>query len=529
MGEEQSLEVDVEGFSELMKDFRARSKADSAFKVSQDLQLQQKETDYLMNTLKLPMTNDSLKYEWCTSGEGEEFETNVQAIYDGKEFVESCTSATAVGLVLDRTPLYAEQGGQIFDKAIITSTCSKATEFHVCEARKYAGYVLHVGTINGPGEIRVGEKVIAKVDYSRRALVAKNHTSTHILNFALRQVLGEKCDQKGSYVDEYRLRFDFSQKNPITKSELNRIEEICNQQVQMMNAIHCQEVGYQRAKAIKGLRACFGEVYPDPVRVVSVGQKVETILSDGDQPWGTMGSVEFCGGTHVSNTNEIYKFVLLTEEGIAKNVRRIVAVTGPQAAVEATLKAQALQLEVKEAKHSSGALQVKQAAELRHKLGADKEVSLTMKKDMLEDLESLSKDQMKVGKQAKKEHEKRSRELGNEIGDEALETPGDTIVSVVNAGDGDDAKAISFAMEQVVQRCPEKAVFLVSNSGGRLAVLARVPEKLRTQFSAKDWTDKVLQAVGGQGGGTPERAMGQSTDPTKIDVALDVAKSYLNN
>merc|ERR1719277_414002 len=200
-------------------------------------------------------------------------------------------------------------------------------------------------------------------------------------------------------------------------------------------------------------------------------------------------SVEFCGGTHVANTKEIYKFALLLEEGIAKGVRRLVAVTGPQAAVEATLKSKALRVEVEEAKTLSGAFLNQKIADLRKNLGEDKEASLIMKKDMMQEIETLSAGQKNVGKAATKEFEKKARELGEKLGKEASGASGNTFVGVVDAGAGcDDAKCLSAAMEVFSKTCPDKAALLLSASGGKTAVVAQIPKSLVGTLSAKAWS-----------------------------------------
>mmetsp|Transcript_9228 Transcript_9228/g.20595 ORF Transcript_9228/g.20595 Transcript_9228/m.20595 type:complete len:991 (-) Transcript_9228:84-3056(-) len=524
MAEEQKVEVDKAGFESQMEAFREASKAAGKFKDDKDMQLKAAQTDHLQKKLGLNPTDDDIKYSWDTTGDGEEFEATVQAIYEGKEFIEKCSSSNGtVGIVMDRTPCYAEKGGQIFDTCEITT--SGGVEFKAHDVQTYAGYILHVGVVNSKGDIKVGEKVKIKVDYARRALVAKNHTATHILNYALRQVLGEKVDQKGSLVDEYKLRFDFSHNKPVEIEELKKVEEIVNQQIQKAQRICTQEVALEKTKSIIGLRAVFGEHYPDPVRVVTVGPEVNDVLSKTDVRWGYDHSIEFCGGTHVGNSNEIYKLVLMLEEGIAKGVRRLVAVTGPQAAVEATLKAQALLTDVTECKGMSGALQDRRIGELREVVGKDKEVSLTMKRDMLADLDKLKLGAVKAGKESAKEFEKKAREAGEALASDA-EKAGDTFVAVVSVEGGSDDKAVNFAMETLSKKCPTKALFLASNAAGRLAVLALVPKELQGKLSAKDWTSKALEAAGGKGGGQPGRAMGQAQDASKLDDAVAAAKSY---
>merc|ERR1719401_515887 len=390
-----------------MEEFRQSTKKKKSKGVV-DMSLKANECDKLIKGMKLTTTDDSLKYSWDSKGDGKEHDAKVLAIYNGKDFVQEVTSAAEIaGVVLDKTALYAEQGGQIFDTAELKS--ASGVEFQVEDAQRYAGYVLHVGAVTSGGTLKVGDNVSVKVDFTRRALVAKNHTATHILNYALRQVLGPKVDQKGSLVDEGKLRFDFSHGKPVEVEEMRRVEEICNQQIEKALQIHYRDVQKDKAQQINGLRAVFGEAYPDPVRVVSVGPTIDNLLNDTKTPWGMQHSIEFCGGTHVYNTSEIYKFVLLLEEGIAKGVRRIVAVTGPQAAVEATLKSKALRLRVDEARTLSGALLDREIADLRKDVGEDKEVSLIMKKDLMGEIETLSAGQKDAGKAKTKEFEKKAK------------------------------------------------------------------------------------------------------------------------
>jgi len=525
MGEEAKVAVDMEGFEVKMKQFREDSKKSGTFKNRKDMQLQAAQTDALAKAKKVDTTDESQKYDWDTKGDGSEQSAKVMAIYDGKDFIDTCDSSSeCVGLVLDKTPCYAEQGGQTFDTATITA--ESGAEFKCEDTQKYAGYVLHSGSVQS-GSIKVGDTVTVKVDFVRRALVAKNHTATHVLNFALRQVLGEKVDQKGSLVDEYKLRFDFSHGKPIENEELVKIEAIVNEEIQKAHSVNYREVGLDLAKGINGLRAVFGETYPDPVRVVSVGPAVDSLLSDKDTPWGFKHSIEFCGGTHVANTSEIYKFVLQVEEGIAKGVRRIVAVTGPQAAVEATLKTKALTVEVEEATTLSGALLDKKIGELRTKITTDKEVSLVMKRNMITEIDNLKVKQLKSGKADAKAAEKKAKECGEALAEETSKVSGDTHVAVVDAGSGlDDAKALSLAMEALMKKCETKAVCLLSNANGKLAVLCMVPKSLEGKISAKEWSDKVLEVMGGKGGGNASKAQGQAADPSKLDAALAAAKAW---
>jgi len=531
MAEEKGVQIDKEAFDAQMEEFRRKSVKKKGG-IAKDMQLRQAQTDALQNSMKVAVTDESSKYDWDTKGDGGAFTAKVMAIYDGKEFIQTGNSSIdGVGLVLDKTPCYAEQGGQIFDTATITT--ASGAEFLCEDAQKYAGYVIHVGNIQS-GDLKVGDDVSVKVDYTRRALIAKNHTATHVLNYALRKVLGGKVDQKGSMVDEYKLRFDFSHNKPIEPEELIQIEKIVNEEIQKACPVYTKVVPLDLAKpnedgskGINGLRAIFNEQYPDPVRVVSVGHDVDKLVTDKSQPWGHMGSIEFCGGTHVANTGEIYKFVLQMEEGTAKGVRRLVAVTGPQAAVEATLRTKTLSLEVDEAKTLAGALLDKKIGELRFKITEDKEVSLILKKEMLSSIDGLKVKLLKSGKEATKAAEKKAKEVGEKIAEEASSAAGNKFAGVVDAGDGlDDGKAVTAAMEVVLKKCPGKAFLLLSSSAGKLALLCNVPKDLGDAVSAKAWAEAVLGAVDGKGGGNDQRYQGQHPDASKLDAALAAAKAF---
>jgi alanyl-tRNA synthetase len=522
MAEEQGIQVDEKGYEEKMAAFRDQSKAGGSFKNRKDMQMQSAQTDELANKMKLARTDESLKYKWDSTGEGEEYSTKVMAIYNGKTFDDSCKAGSeVVGLVLERTPCYAEQGGQVFDTATITG---KGIEFQCDDVQKYAGYVVHIGTLKS-GSIKKGDTVGVKVDYTRRALIAKNHTCTHILNFALREVLGEKIDQKGSLVDESKLRFDFSHAKPIETEELKKIEDIVNREIAKKHAIIYKEAPLADAFKIGGLRAVFGENYPDPVRVVSVGPDVDKMLGDTKTLWGRQYSVEFCGGTHVANSEEIYRFVLQVEEGIAKGVRRIVGVTGPTAHGDAVLRLKTLTMKLDKATTMKGAALEKMIADCRTEVSTDKEVSLVGKKELMVKLEALNDGSKTAGKADKKEAEKKAKEVGEKLAAEASSASGDTFVAVVDAGAGDDAKALCSAEIAISKKVTNKALLLLSNAGGKLAVLSVVPKDLQGKLSAKDWAGKVLEAIGGKGGGTDARAQGQVTDASLLDKALAAAKA----
>ncbi len=255
----------------------------------------------------------------------------VLLIYDGEKFLtstEEFSPEKPFGILLDKTNFYAEQGGQVADtgKIIIDGEA----EFQVVDVQAHGGYILHNGYLVY-GKLKAGDEVICEYDELRRQPIRNNHTGTHILNHALREHLGEDVNQKGSLVDHDKLRFDFSHKAQVTLPELKEIEDSSNAYINQNCEVYTQDVDLDTAKGINGVRAVFGETYPNPVRVVSVGVDVDTLLADPKNPKWRAVSVEFCGGTHVERTGLIKDLVIVEESGIAKGIRRIIAYTGETA------------------------------------------------------------------------------------------------------------------------------------------------------------------------------------------------------
>ena len=255
----------------------------------------------------------------------------IQLIYDGKSFLKSTDGLSceqSFGILLDKTNFYAEQGGQVADtgKIIIDGVA----EFKVLDVQAAGGYIVHSGYLDY-GNFKAGDEVICEYDELRRQPIRNNHTGTHILNHALREHLGDDINQKGSLVDQEKLRFDFSHKAAVTLQELKKIEDSSNSYIKQNCKIYAKDVDLDIAKGIEGVRAVFGETYPNPVRVVSVGVEVETLLQDPKNSEWRKVSVEFCGGTHVDQTGLIKDLIVVEESGIAKGIRRIIAYTGEAA------------------------------------------------------------------------------------------------------------------------------------------------------------------------------------------------------
>ena len=522
MAREKDMLVDEEAFNFEMEAFKNKSRDGANFSMDNGLVLQADQTHYLAEIRKLAQTDDALKYVWnpSTGVSDEIFDVKIEAVWAGKTWLDNVDETSGlVGLVLDKTPFYAEAGGQIYD--VGTLEIEGKFEFAVTDVQKFGSYILHIGQVLS-GSAAVGQTAVAaKVDYSRRALIAKNHTGTHVLNYALRAVLGDKVDQKGSFVDESKLRFDFSCNKPVDVEDLIKIESIVNAVVARALPVDAKNVALADGQKINGLRVVPGETYPDPVRVVAVGHTVDGLIMVGADALNE-NSVEFCGGTHLTNTKDIHKMLILTEEGVQKGVRRIVAVTGAQATGEATLKAKALMQEVEEAAELKGELLSQTIASLRQRLGADHEISLTVKRQMLADVDKLKDELVRQEKEAAKELLKTAASLA-----ESLDVSGASKLQVFDVSDlKSDGKALAACLDALSAKDASKGFLLVSRGSSNLAVVAAVPKDLSATVSARAWVDAVLTAVNGKGGGSAMKAQGQSPDVAKATEAVAAAQTF---
>ena len=324
MAKERGLEIDDKEFEAAR--LKAKEASRGVKKAASDLvTLDVHDLDKLSRMHDVAKTDDNAKFG------RENITALVKRVYHNKQFLETTEGVSEgeqIGLILDRTNFYAEQGGQEYDtgKIIIDGVA----ELEVQNVQVYAGYVLHTGYMKY-GHLSIGSEVICEYDELRRWPIRNNHTGTHILNFALREVLGDGVDQKGSLVAQEKLRFDFSHRQPITDKELEEIEDHSTKYIRQNCQVYAKDVPLATAREIMGVRAVFGETYPDPVRVVSVGVEVEELLANVKNPEWAKVSVEFCGGTHVAKTADIKELIIIEESGIAKGIRRIIAVTGEDA------------------------------------------------------------------------------------------------------------------------------------------------------------------------------------------------------
>ncbi|XP_021735180.1 alanine--tRNA ligase-like [Chenopodium quinoa] len=519
MAEERGLTVDTKGFIDAMAEARERSRSAQNKQAGGAITMDANAMALLYNN-QVPTTDDSSKYIWF-----KDHDSTIRAVYTGSEFLESAEAGQEIGVVLESTSFYAEQGGQIFDTGSIDGPHGS---FKVSNVQAFGGFVLHIGS-SETGRLSVGDKVTCKVDYNRRQLIAPNHTCTHMLNFALREVLGTHVDQKGSIVLPEKLRYDFSHGKPVQSEELRKIESIVNEQIKAELDVYAKEAKLTDAKRVNGLRAVFGEIYPDPVRIVSIGKKVEDLLADPEKEEWSQYSAELCGGTHISNTKEAKAFALLSEEGIAKGIRRVTAVTS-DIALEAFKSACSLEQEVIDASNIEASLLEKKVAALRSSVDA---ASIpTAKKSDIRLKISLLQDQVRnAQKRLAAENRQKVVEIASERAEAAVAEGKTFCISRVDVGvDASAVKILKEAIQEVIQ---EKKipimVFSVDESANKAIVYAGVPGKDNKceGLEVSEWLTVALGPLKGKGGkGKGGLAQGQGTDASNVEEAIKLAVNF---
>ncbi|XP_064641704.1 alanine--tRNA ligase, cytoplasmic-like isoform X2 [Lineus longissimus] len=531
IAEESQLKVDMDTYQECMKEAQRISQGGGST-IDDKINLDVHSLDELVKK-GFPPTNDSPKYNYTADKNGTyTFETStstIKAIRRNKQFVDEVTTGQECGILLDKTNFYAEQGGQIYDEGYMNKVGDDECEFAVKNVQVRGGYVLHIGTVEGT--LKVGDEVLLTIDGTRRKNVMNNHTGTHMLNFSLRQVLGE-ADQKGSLVAPDRLRFDFTSKKAMTTSQIQEAEDITNDVAKRDDAVFYRNAPLGEAKAIQGLRAVFDETYPDPVRVVSIGRPVEELLADPTGPGASLGSVEFCGGTHILRSSHVGHFVIVTEEAIAKGMRRIIAVTGHEA--EKALhqadmfdkQCEELRQQVEACKTGGGGessqRQISRAiVDLTEEVGRasiphcrrDKvRNQLKSLKGVLVDMDRLKKaSQMNdVIEEAKK--------LAEEMAEQKV------VVQEFKAGS--NRKALNEAIKQF--KNTSVMLFTVAPEEGQIICLSSVPKEVAGNggLKASEWVAKVSTVIGGKGGGKDLAAQAVGSNVTALKEAMDVARDF---
>ncbi|KAH8682500.1 tRNA synthetase class II [Xylariales sp. PMI_506] len=520
MAEERGLDIDEEEVAVAREKAREASKSvKDAVQTFEKLNVHQ--IAELKDKLQIPTPDDDAKF---SKGD---IKTKVQLVFTGTEFLKSTKGVplnTPLGILLDKTNFYAEQGGQVADTGRII--IDGVAEFKVLDVQQYGGYIVHNGYLEY-GELNAGDEVISEYEELRRQPIRNNHTGTHILNHSLREVLGDEINQKGSLVDQDKLRFDFSHKSQVTVPELKKIEDLSNSYIRQNCKIYSKEVELDLARQINGVRAVFGETYPNPVRVVSVGIDVDMLLETPENPEWRKVSVEFCGGTHVDQTGIIKDLVIVEESGIAKGIRRLVAYTG-----DAAHQVQRDAVEFSKRIDEIEALP----------FGAEKEDKVKQATVDLNNLviSAVTKDQLrtkftKVVKSVVEEQKKRQKAesktaLDAVTGHFAKDENKDASFFIGHLPISANAKAVADVMNHFKTKDKTKSVYLFGGSAREGAVVHGVyvgTDLAGKGVTAESWSTVVSDIVGGKSGGKEPTRQGQGTNPDKIEEAVESARKWL--
>ena len=459
---ERKLTVDQAGFEALMTEQRKMAQAASKFGASDAAAIK-------------------TKIESRFSGyEGIEEASKVVAVYKDGKAVDSLQDGDEGALILESTPFYAASGGQIGDTGSIES---KGSSFKVADTQKSSKAIVHYGRMQS-GKLSIGDNVTAKVDGERRQAIVLNHSATHLMHAALRKVLGEHVQQKGSLVAPDRLRFDFSHYEPVTAEQLQEIEDLVNEQIRRNTPADLGHMQYDDAVA-SGAIALFGEKYEDEVRVLNFG--------DGF-------SVELCGGTHVSSTGDIGVFKITSEGGVASGVRRIEAVTG-KCALE--------WIDVYQRTLDEVAAMLKSP---RDQAGDRVEQLLRRNKELEKEL-ATARQQILTGGSA-------------DISADVTEIDG--IKVLATRMDGADAKTLRDAVDRFKDKLQSAVIVLGSVENGKVRLAAGVTRNNTDRIRAGDVIKPVAEQVGGKGGGRPDFAQAGGSNPDGLDAALASVPAWVS-
>ncbi|KAL3280531.1 hypothetical protein HHI36_003763 [Cryptolaemus montrouzieri] len=533
MAEEKGLAVDMNTYEDSKKQAQLISQGKSAG-LEDTINLDVHSITELQNK-GVPPTDDSYKYQYeADQSVSSDYkfiscEATVIGLRFNKRFVDEVTTGQECGVLLDKTNFYAEQGGQIYDTGFMVKVGDESVEFSVKNVQVRGGYIVHIGSIEGT--LKNGDKVSLHIDSSRRRLIMNNHTGTHVLNYALRKVLGAEADQRGSLVAPDRLRFDFTNKGAMTPEQVKNAEEHSKNLISRNDEVFAKETDLGIAKTIRGLRAVFEETYPDPVRVVSIGIPVDDLEKDPFSPKGDDTSIEFCGGTHLRYSGHIGDFVIASEEAIAKGIRRIVALTGPEAS-KALKKNELLENrsnEIKtliaEDKEGTNSKQhVKQIVELTEEV-SHATIPYWKKEEIRNTLKILKKsldDKDRAIKVA----------VANKVVEEVkqfLNDNKDLPVIVQELKAFNNTKALDSALKQVRTLSPKTSALFVTvdEDSKKMFCLSSVPkDAIEKGLKANEWVQVVASKLGGKGGGKPDSAQASGNNSVCVNEILDLAKSF---
>ncbi|MBT4164033.1 MAG: alanine--tRNA ligase [Porticoccaceae bacterium] len=451
---EKGYTLDIAGYEKCMQEQKSRARSASQFSV-----------DY----------TDSIRVEGNTEFCGYEalaLSSNIIGLFTEGKAVSSVGEDAEVVLVLDRTVFYAESGGQVGDSGFLSKGSAK---IEITDCRKVGNHHIHIGRVLS-GEFSVGDSVDGVIDQNIRQATALNHSATHLVHEALRQVLGDHVEQKGSLVDSQRLRFDFSHGDAVSNEQVRRIEHLVNEEILKNTAVSTQVMSMDDAKA-KGAVALFGEKYGDEVRVVSIGGEY---------------SVELCGGTHVSRSGDIGAIRITTESSVASGVRRIEGVTGMKA--------------------------VSFCDDQQDAIADILSILRSGRQGLNEKAQSIVDDNRRLQKEIERLKDKLANTTGNDLMSGLQEIGGISVLSTVV--EGADAKSLRGVADQVRSKIQRGVFMLAAVEGEKAALVAGVTQNLTDEIKASELLKFVTDQVGGKGGGRPDMAQGATGDVSRLPKAL---------
>lgn len=456
---ERGVEIDEAGFEVAMTRQREQARAAGKFKAVETLEYSGEPTTFV-------------GYETLSQS------AKITALYRDGLAVQSVQTGDHAVVVLSKTPFYAESGGQVGDAGGLST--SHAT-FVVEDTQKISADVFgHHGVVLS-GELKVGEEIKASVDLVRRAHTVRNHSATHLLHKALREVLGTHVQQKGSLVDAEKTRFDFSHNQAVSDDEIRRIEEIVNAEILSNQATRAQVMAFDDAIA-HGAMALFGEKYGDQVRVLDIGS-----------------SCELCGGTHVSRTGDIGLFKITSESGVAAGIRRIEAVTGENAL--------SLLQSLEERMAQAATLIKAPPTELPARLA-----------QIMDNVRAMEKEITRL-------KSKLAASAGDDLVGQAIDVGGVKVLAVQI--DGADVASMRETLDKLKGALKSAAIVLASVDSGKVTLIAGVTADLIQTLKAGELVNHVALQVGGKGGGRPDMAQAGGTDPSNLPKALASVKAFV--
>ena len=460
---EKGLAIDEAGFDQQMEVQKTRARASSQFGAGGEQ----------LDLGELESTQFNGYDESCA-------QTRVVSIMqDGESLAELENQQEAI-VILEQSPFYAESGGQVGDSGLLSNA---SAQFQVRDTQKQNDVFMHIGTIQN-GKLVVGDTLIAQIDEDHRRAVMLNHSATHLMHAALRQVLGDHVQQKGSLVDAEKLRFDFSHYQPLSIEEIERIEILVNDQIRMNLPTSAELMGMDAARET-GAMALFGEKYGETVRVLRIGSE----------------SVELCGGTHVRRTGDIGLFKITVETGIAAGVRRIEALTG-QAAMRRFIDSE-------------------------HGLEAAARVVKANRDDLLSRIEQLYASNRKMEKELGALKSRAASAVGGDLAAQAVDVNG---IKVLAASiDGADIKTLRDTVDQLKNKLGPAAIVLASSDNGKVSIIAGVTKAETDRIRAGDLVNVVAGPCGGRGGGRADLAQAGGNAPDQLPDALALVVPWVES